>query len=166
MDFMNEAFLEAKKAYDAGDHPIGAVLVIDGVILGKDRNKRRTEDDHFSHAETRLIKRFAQDIRKAHVENKSIELYTSLEPCIMCLGTAVMNKVQTIYFACPDPHAGATSIDKHITSWYADQWPKIKGPFHARGSYDLVMKYVRKHHPDKTDPTRREFESINKSNLD
>lgn len=51
-------------------------------------------------------------------ENAFVEIYTTLEPCIMCLGTLVMSRVNRIVFACPDPLGGATSINKNTLSTY------------------------------------------------
>ena len=80
---------------------------------------------------------------KEHAER--VELYTTLEPCLMCLGSCVLHRVDRVVYACPDPHGGACALDpEQLPAWYSRSWPRIeRGPF-ARASYDLATEYARR----------------------
>jgi cytosine deaminase len=91
--FMKEALEEAKKGLAEGGIPVGSVLVIDGKIVGRGRNRRVQNSSAILHAEMDCIERAgrlkAQDYRRA-------VLYTTLFPCDMCSGTALLYKIPKI----------------------------------------------------------------------
>jgi tRNA(adenine34) deaminase len=133
----------AREALRAGDVPVGACLTIDGIIAGPSRNRQFTNRNWFNHAENCLIKQFAADIKTARMENRPVELYTTLEPCLMCFGAAVHNRITRIVYACPDPSGGSTHI-KPPTEWYERKWPVIeRGPY-AEESCKLMLEVMRK----------------------
>ena len=139
--FMQIALDEAKNAYNNGQIPIGATLVIDGKIIDTNSNNQIEQKNTFNHAENILIQRNSSKIREARFAGKQIELYSTVEPCIMCFGAAVHNRIKKIVYACPDPCAGSTNI-KSPTEWYSTIWPeRIKGPF-AKESCELMIKFM------------------------
>jgi len=141
--FMRIALEEAEKAYIKKQLPIGAVLVINSELIGVNNNKQVDNNDWFHHAENILIKRNGEKIKQASKDSKNIELYTTLEPCLMCFGAAVHNRLTRIIYACPDPAAGASHIQPP-TEWYAKKWPKVvQGPF-VQESYNLFVKFMEK----------------------
>lgn len=143
--FMKIALEEAKAALENGDYPIGAVLVIDGEIVGKKRNKAYSNGDWASHAELSLIKENSNIIKeKVKKNNSKVELFTTLEPCLMCLGASVFHRVSRIVFACHDPNAGASNIDpKNLTRFVAGIWPKIESGLYKEESYDMMVQFVK-----------------------
>ena len=94
--FMRAAFEEAKKGYDEGGIPIGSVLVIDGQIVGRGHNQRVQKGSAILHAEMDALENAgrlkASDYRRA-------VLYTTLFPCDMCSGTALLYKIPKIIIA-------------------------------------------------------------------
>ena len=139
--FMKIALDEALRAYSIKQLPIGAVLVIDNKFVGRNNNAQVNNKDWFHHAENILIKINGEKIRQASKDAKEIELYTTLEPCLMCFGTAVHNRLTRIIYACPDPSAGSSHIQPP-TEWYSRKWPEVvQGPF-ARESYDLFVRFM------------------------
>jgi tRNA(adenine34) deaminase len=142
--FMKLALTEAKKALIRGDIPIGAVLVIDGKIIEKTNNALFSKSSWGDHAETQLILKYSQMIKKAKKENKSqIDLYTTLEPCLMCLGCATLHRVDRIIYSCPDPRGGATKVDiSNLPSFYKDHWPKIETDLLKEESYLMLIKFM------------------------
>jgi len=139
--FMLAALNEAKKAYSLGQIPIGAALVIDNILISVNSSTQVKEKTWFHHAENMLIKDNAKEIKYFRTQSKNIEIYTTMEPCLMCLGTAIHNRINKIVYACPDPIAGAKHL-KPITDWYSKKWPIIEqGPF-KQESYELFMKYA------------------------
>lgn len=148
--FMKIALDEARKAFDAGDYPVGAVLVIDGKFVDSGRNALYTNKNWVSHAELGLLSKHAGILRERTRKGKAqIELYTTLEPCLMCMGTALLNRVRRIVIACPDPHGGASQLDpKNMAPFYGKRWPKVETGLFREEAYDLLTDFMRKNTPD------------------
>lgn len=140
--YMRLALSEARKAYDIGQVPIGAVLVIDNKVVGSGSNANNKFKDFFHHAENRLIEENARAIKRAKKNSLEVELYSTLEPCLMCFGAAVLNRIGRIVYGCPDPVAGATKV-KPPTKWYRGKWPVIRRNVLRRECYDLFVGYMR-----------------------
>jgi len=121
--YMELALAEARKSYDNGEVPIGAILVIGGEIVGSGGNIQTSRDNWTDHAESTLIRTHGSAIKKASKNSLDIELFPTLEPCLMCFGTSVHNRVNRIIYGSPDPAAGATDIVAP-TEWYGNRWPE------------------------------------------
>ena len=103
--FMQAALHEARKALATEDVPVGAVVVLEGSIIGRGHNQREALTDPTAHAEMLALRQAAQ-----HVSNWRLidtVLYVTLEPCIMCMGAAVLGRISGLVYSCPDPKAGA-----------------------------------------------------------
>jgi tRNA(adenine34) deaminase len=120
--FMRAALAEAELAGQAGELPIGAVVVIDGIIITRGRASHQRSRSQLRHAELNAMleggERLWKDYRRAI-------LFTTVEPCPMCLGAAVMADIPHIIFALPDRNvqSGMTVnshpyIQRHIKSYY------------------------------------------------
>ena len=160
MEIANE---EAKIALDEGNFPVGAVLVIDGKIIGKERNSIHSNKDWVSHAEMKLISKYSSLI-KDHVKNKNSEviIYTSLEPCLMCMGASVLNRVSRIVYSCPDPFTGAANIDlETLPVGYKNMCPKISGGLMKENSYNLVVACMQKQGTDKWNEALELYKKLN-----
>ena len=94
--FMREALRLAQKAKAEGEVPIGAVVVVDGKIVGRGYNKRTQLQMATQHAEVRAIDRACKKLHSWRLEGA--ELYVTLEPCPMCMGAALNARVDKIYF--------------------------------------------------------------------
>ncbi len=145
--YMRVSLNLAEEALKAGDVPIGTCLTIEGLLIGSERNKQSANNNWFNHAENSLIKRFASEIKTARKQNKSVEVYTTVEPCLMCLGTMVHNRITRIVYSCPDPIAGSTHI-MPPTKWYAKKWPKIESGPYAEESCRLMLEGCKKDAPN------------------
>lgn len=143
--FMSIAIEEARKSLLKGNYPIGAVLVIGGKLVGKTSNSLHVDKNLFSHAEINLMHKYSSKIKKTIDSSKlKVEIYTTLEPCLMCLGTSLMHRVNRIIFSCPDPRCGSTGLnEKTLPKWYVQQWPKIKGGLFKEQSYELMLEYMK-----------------------
>ncbi|MFZ1019363.1 MAG: nucleoside deaminase [Minisyncoccia bacterium] len=144
--FMDMAIKEAKISLDEGNFPVGAVLVIDGKLVGKDRNSIHSNKDWISHAEIKLLSRYSSLIKK-EIKNKNsiVKIYTSLEPCLMCFGASVLNRISRIVYACPDPFTGALNIHLNdLPIGYKKMWPKISSGLMKEDSYNLVTACMQK----------------------
>lgn len=102
---MRKAFVLAEQAADAGEIPIGAVVVYNDQIIGRGYNQTEMLNDATAHAEM-----IALSAASATLENKYLQdctLYVTLEPCPMCAGALVWTKIKRIVFGAPDPKSGA-----------------------------------------------------------
>ncbi len=98
--FMRAALKEAELAGLAGEKPIGAVIVYNGEVIGRGRAEHRARRSGMAHAEMNALLQ-AEQIIYAHKHDGCV-IYTSLEPCVMCLGAIVMSDVDDIVFALAD----------------------------------------------------------------
>ncbi|MEK6945221.1 MAG: nucleoside deaminase [Nanoarchaeota archaeon] len=139
--FMKLALKEAELTCKNGNLPVGAVLAIDGNFIGASRNTANVDGTWISHAELSLLYKYSSEIKKN--KSKRNVLYTTWEPCLMCLGASVSSRINEIVYACPDPNAGASHLESsHVAGWYAKHWPKIReGPFRQE-SFNLLEKFM------------------------
>ncbi len=105
-DLMEVALVEAAKASEHGDVPVGAVVIgPDGAILAQRHNERELTGDPSAHAEVLALRDAAGVIGGWHLEG--CELYVTLEPCLMCAGAALNARLARIVYGAADPAAGA-----------------------------------------------------------
>ena len=97
--FMREALKEAELALQQGERPIGAVIVHNGKVIGRGRAQHQKRKSKIAHAELNALIQAEQYIR-AHTHECVV--YTTVEPCVMCLGAIVMSNIDHIVFALPD----------------------------------------------------------------
>ncbi|HEX6245018.1 MAG TPA: tRNA adenosine(34) deaminase TadA [Polyangiales bacterium] len=103
--FMREALREADKARARGEVPVGAVAVLDGVVIGRGHNLRETARDPSAHAELTAMRAAAAYLNSWRLVD--VEIYVTLEPCPMCAGALVNARVERLIYGAPDPKAGA-----------------------------------------------------------
>jgi len=101
---MQQALLEARKAYDMGEVPIGAVIVKDGKVIARGHNLRETEKDPTLHAEMVAIREAARYLGGWRLTG--CELYVTIEPCPMCAGAIIQARIERVIFGAMDPKAG------------------------------------------------------------
>ena len=101
---MKKALAEAKKALEADEVPVGAVVVAGGKIIARAHNKRNATKDATEHAEMIAIKKACKKIGDWRLNGA--ELYVTLEPCAMCAGAAVNARLDRIVFGAFDSKAG------------------------------------------------------------
>ena len=104
--FMSLALDLAKRAQDAGEVPVGAVVVKDGDVIGKGENRTRRDNDPTAHAEVIAIRSAALALGNFRLEN--CDLYVTLEPCAMCAGAIAEARIERLYFGADDPKSGGT----------------------------------------------------------
>ncbi|MBN2327540.1 MAG: nucleoside deaminase [Candidatus Omnitrophica bacterium] len=101
---MRLALNQAKIAKAHGDVPIGAIIVRNGVVIGRGRNQREEKNDPTAHAEILALRDAAEQIGDRRLIHCS--LYCTLEPCIMCAGAIVHARIEHLYYGASDPKAG------------------------------------------------------------
>jgi tRNA(adenine34) deaminase len=103
--WMRRALLEAERAAESGEVPVGALVVREGVILGTGHNQPIGSADPTAHAEVVALRRAAVGERNYRVCGATV--YVSLEPCAMCVGALLQARVARVVFGARDPKAGA-----------------------------------------------------------
>lgn len=102
---MREALDAALRARDAGEVPIGAVVVRDGAVIAAAHNAPRTLRDPTAHAEVLAIREAARVLDRERLDG--CDLWVTLEPCAMCAGAIVHARIDRVYYAAADPKGGA-----------------------------------------------------------
>lgn len=103
--FMLNALDEAQKAFDDDETPVGAVVVKDGVIIGRGRNERSSKRLPLAHAEMNAISEAARAAGNWRLDGCT--LYVTLEPCVMCAGAIMETRIARVVYGARDPKAGA-----------------------------------------------------------
>ena len=103
--FMREALALAREAADAGEVPVGCVIVREGVVVGRGRNRREEKQSAASHAELEAIAQANAALNSWRLEG--CELYVTLEPCPMCAGAILNARIGRVWFGARDPAFGA-----------------------------------------------------------
>jgi tRNA(adenine34) deaminase len=103
--FMEEALRAAQRALEAGEVPVGAVVVHDGKIIGRGSNRNLTESDPTAHAEIIALRQAGAALGNHRLEG--CELFATIEPCAMCAGALVHARLKRLVFGADDPKAGA-----------------------------------------------------------
>ena len=103
--YMEEALIEAQKAFDMGEIPVGAVIVKDGQIVGRGHNTTESDKDPTCHAEIAAIREAAKTLGGWRLPGCS--MYVTTEPCSMCAGAIVLARIERLYVGTMDPKAGA-----------------------------------------------------------
>lgn len=101
---MKEALMLSKMAGSLGEVPVGALVVCDGIIVGRGFNRREISNQAYAHAEVLAIKEASMNLGRWRLYDCS--LYVTLEPCIMCAGLIVQARMPKVVFGALDPKFG------------------------------------------------------------
>ena len=144
-EFMREALREAEQAGQAGELPIGAVVVIDGEIIARGRARHKSLKSQIRHAELNAI---LDGGERLWSEYKRAILFTTVEPCPLCLGAVVMADIPHVIFALHDKVVYSTHtleanpyVRRHIKSYHGGVLAEESAAIFAR--YDPnALKYI------------------------
>ena len=104
-DFMQQALAQAQLAFDAGEVPVGAIVVKDGVVIARGYNQPIGKHDPTAHAEIAALRAAASVLGNYRLPG--CELYVTLEPCVMCCGAMLHARLARVVFGASDPKTGA-----------------------------------------------------------
>ena len=103
--FIRVAMAEARKSSVNGEVPVGAVVVFENMVLSKAHNETIVTGDPTAHAEIMAIRKACET--KKNYRIPGCDLYVTLEPCAMCLGTVIQARIRKLAFGAYDPKSGA-----------------------------------------------------------
>lgn len=125
--YMRQALLLAREAAGAGEVPVGCVIVRNGRIVGRGRNRREEKQSALSHAETEAIREANAALGSWRLEDCA--LYVTLEPCPMCAGAIINARIEEIRYGVKDPKAGCCGSVLNLFEERFNHRPRIyQGP--------------------------------------
>lgn len=140
--FMEAALAEARAALEFGNLPIGAAIVHEGRIVALGRNAISVPEDDTRHAELAAIESVAPFLAQ---HKRECVLYTTLEPCMMCLGAIINVGIESIVIARPDPDIGALKLLPHAEYYeYKRGGMEVVSGYMVAESQALLSEYVRR----------------------
>ena len=148
MDFIDEAKIEALKAYNEGEIPVGAVIVKDGVIIGRGHNLKEVLNDVTAHAEILAIKEAAKNIGDWRLDGA--EMYVTLEPCPMCASAIVQSRISKVYIGTFNKDMGAGgSVISLLDSRRLNSFVEVKWLYDEECS-KLLVRFFEESRKNKT----------------
>jgi cytidine deaminase len=124
--FMDAALDEARAAAAAGEVPVGAVVVQDGVILARGRNRMREMTDPTAHAEMLAIRAACKALGRERLTG--CDLWVTLEPCPACAGAIAAARLSRLYYGAADPKSGGVAQGPRVFDHPQAHWtPEIYG---------------------------------------
>ena len=103
--WMKQALALAQKAWEQGEVPVGAILVLDDEVIGQGWNRPITRHDPTAHAEIMALQQGGQIVQNYRLLNAT--LYVTLEPCVMCAGAMVHSRIKRLVYGASDLKTGA-----------------------------------------------------------
>lgn len=131
--FMKQAYQEALNAYEAGEIPVGAVIVSNQQIIARTHNLSEQLNDVTAHAEMQAITSAAHHIGGKYL--KDCTLYVTLEPCVMCAGALYWSQISKVIYAARDERRGALLHSKGL---FHPKTEIIQGPLEKECSQLLI----------------------------
>lgn len=122
--FMKYALLEAQKAYNNDEVPVGAIIVLKNQIIAKAYNQTETLNDPTAHAEMLAITSANQFLGSKYLNDAT--LYVTLEPCLMCGGAIFWSKISKLIYGASDNKKGFQIIEKNLPKGISTIHPKLK----------------------------------------
>jgi len=140
--WMAAALEEAARARDAGEVPIGAVIVLDGAIVGRGFNQPITSCDPTAHAEIVAIRQAAAALGTERLSD--CDLYVTLEPCTMCAAAISFARIRRLYYGTADPKGGAVENGvRYFSAPTCLHRPEVYGGIGETEAAELLRAFFR-----------------------
>ena len=139
---MEEALRSAQRALEAGEVPVGAVVVCKGRVIGRGFNRSITDSDPTGHAEIVALREAGSIIGNYRLEG--CELFVTIEPCAMCAGALLHARIKRLVYGADDPRAGAVhSILQVINHPQLNHQMEVSAGVLAGRSAELLQSFFR-----------------------
>ncbi|MGO9306901.1 MAG: tRNA adenosine(34) deaminase TadA, partial [Candidatus Korobacteraceae bacterium] len=141
--WMEEALRAAQRALEAGEVPVGAVVVFEDRIVGRGYNRNLADNDPTAHAEIVALRQAGNVLGNHRLVN--CELFATIEPCAMCAGALIHARIRRLVYGADDPKAGAVhSVLAVINHPGANHQMAVRGGVLAGRSAELLQQFFRK----------------------
>jgi tRNA(adenine34) deaminase len=140
--FMDMALAEARAAGEAGEVPVGCVIVRNGAVIARSGNRTLSDCDPTAHAEVVAIRAAADVLGSERLDD--CDLYATLEPCVMCAGALAFARIRRLYYGAADPKGGAVENGvRFFASPSCHHRPEIYGGLAAAEASALLRQFFR-----------------------
>jgi len=140
--WMDEALRSAQRALDAGEVPVGAVVVCAGRIVGRGWNRNLTDHDPTAHAEIIALREAGRNVANHRLVD--CDLFVTIEPCSMCAGAVVHARIRRLVYGADDPKAGAVrSLLQVVNHPRLNHQMVIQSGVLAGRSAEIVQEFFR-----------------------
>jgi tRNA(adenine34) deaminase len=140
--WMEEALRAAQRALEAGEVPVGAVIIHAGEIVGRGWNRNLTDSDPTAHAEIIALRQAGANLGNHRLGD--CELFATIEPCPMCAGALVHARVKRLVYGADDPKAGAIhSVMKVLNHPQLNHRTEVRGGVLAGRCAELLQLFFR-----------------------
>lgn len=142
-DYMDLALELARKAYDAGEIPVGCVITdASGEVIGRGYNTREETHDATQHAEMEAIREACRSVGDWRLSGCT--LYVTLEPCPMCAGGIINSRIPTVVYGAKDENTGSCGSVINLFEERYGHKPALYGGVRAEQSAELLKEFFRK----------------------
>ncbi len=141
--WMEEALRAAQRALDAGEVPVGAIVVSQGRIVGRGWNRNITDSDPSAHAEILALRDAGKNAGNHRLGD--CELFVTIEPCAMCAGAMIHARLKRLIYGADDPKAGAIhSVMQVMNHPQLNHRMEVRGGVLAGRSAGLLQEFFRR----------------------
>ena len=137
--YMQEALALAREAAAEGEVPVGCVIVCQGKIVGRGRNRRETEKTALGHAELEAISQACQTLGGWRLWN--CDLYVTLEPCSMCAGAIINARIKRVVYGASDEKYGACGSVCSLFSMGFNHQPQVRSGVREEECRALMQEF-------------------------
>ncbi|MBR3836465.1 MAG: tRNA adenosine(34) deaminase TadA [Clostridia bacterium] len=148
MDFMKEALRLADEAALEGEVPVGAVVTIDGRIVGRGRNRREKDKNALAHAELEAIDEACKTLGGWRLWK--CDLYVTLEPCPMCTGAIINSRIKRLVYGASDYKAGSCGSVVNLFSLPYNHKPEVVSGFMQEECAEKLTEFFKRLREKKT----------------
>lgn len=138
---MKEALVMAEKAAEEGEVPVGAVIVRNGEIIARGRNRREKDKNALCHAEIEAINEACNKLGGWRLPG--CELYVTLEPCPMCAGAVINSRIEKVYFGAYDKKAGSVRSIVNLFDMPYNHKPDAKGGILENECAEILSRFFK-----------------------
>lgn len=139
--YMSQALELAREAADAGEVPVGCVIVRDGAVIGRGRNRREEKQAVCSHAEMEAMAQANAALGSWRLDNCA--LYVTLEPCPMCAGAIINSRIRRVVYGAADTKAGCCGSVTDLFAMPFNHHPVVEQGLRAEEAQELLQTFFK-----------------------
>lgn len=139
--YMSQALKLAREAADAGEVPVGCVIVRDGAVIGRGRNRREEKQAVCSHAEMEAMAQANATLGSWRLDNCA--LYVTLEPCPMCAGAIINSRIRRVVYGAADTKAGCCGSVTDLFAMPFNHHPAVEQGLRAEEAQELLQAFFK-----------------------
>lgn len=139
--YMSQALELAREAADTGEVPVGCVIVRDGAVIGRGRNRREEKQAVCSHAEMEAMAQANAALGSWRLDNCA--LYVTLEPCPMCAGAIINSRIRRVVYGAADTKAGCCGSVTDLFAMPFNHHPVVEQGLRAEEAQELLQAFFK-----------------------